>query len=451
MTGRNLQWARAVAGIAAWVVSFGVTAARAQAPTPQPARVYVDPVRGQSIDDLVAFALRQSPDASAVRARVDVARGGLDQAGRRPLPSLSFERREEVGGTDHQTGIGLIWPLDLSRRSGRTAVAGRSVEAANEAVAERERRLATEVRLLAVRLLGALRQLQVRQEVAEANRTTSELIAARVESGAAPAVERDAAHIESKMSEVEVRRQRAEVETAAAALRSAVGLEPGAPLVLRESLDDVALGADSSTGVRELTGERIQEAVNARPDLRQAEAEIAREVAAQDLIKREGGVDLSLVASYMRTVSGFPQLGMTATGGVEPIHGTFDMVTVGAMVMLPWGNRNQGAVAAAGAAIEVARHERESRRVSALNEIDALRQREALARNALGIFAGGLRALAAQNLEILRESYQLGRATLLDVLAEHHRYLGVEAAYASALLELALARAALAGALGETR
>ena len=86
-----------------------------------------------------------------------------------------------------------------------------------------------------------------------------------------------------------------------------------------------------------------------------------------------------------------------------------------------------------------------------MNEIVALQQREVHAQAALDVFGGGLRDLASHNLDVLRESYQLGRATLIDVLAETRRYLDVEMAYADAQLELALARVALMGALGDLR
>ena len=157
--------------MAAGVAPGAVAVARAQATSTAPAsaaRPVVDAARGQTIDELVALALRQSPDAAAVRTRVTMARSEFDQAGNRPNPSLSFEQREQVSGTDRQTSIGLAWPLDLSRRSGRTSVAERSVDVASAEVADRERRLATDVRSLAARLLGAVRQLQVREEVVEA-------------------------------------------------------------------------------------------------------------------------------------------------------------------------------------------------------------------------------------------------------------------------------------------
>ncbi len=270
-----------------------------------------------------------------------MALGDRDQADRRPNPSLSFEQREQAGGTDRQTAVGFTWPLDLFRRSGRNAVATQSIEVATQAVADRDRRLAVDVRTLAVRLLAAVHHLEVREDVAAANRTIVELTTARVETGAAPAVERDQARIEALMSEVEARRERAAVEEAAAALRAAVGLEPGAPFALRQSLDEVLRGTALPDTARGVTGDRLQAAVTARPDLREADAEIAREAARQDLARRDGSADVALTASYMYTSSMFPQLGLTPALTPTPIQGKFNMIAIGATVMLPWRNNNQ--------------------------------------------------------------------------------------------------------------
>lgn len=451
MRVKHGPWWRVAAGLAAYAAAAGATPAHAQIPEHTHARVYVDPVGGLSLDELVALALRQSPEAAAARSRVGIARGDLDQAGKRPNPSLSFEQREMAGGTDRQTTVGFTWPLDLFRRSGRAEVATQSIEAADQAAADRERRLTIEVRTLAVRLLAAVHHLEVREDVAAANRKIVELTTARVDAGSAPAVERDAARIEAQMSEVDVRRERAAVEEAAAALRTAVGLEPAAPLALRQSLDDVLRNTERPAAARELTAEGLQLAVNARPDLREADAEIGRETARHDLALREGRADVSLAASYMHNTAMFPQLGLTPALTPTPIQGTFDMFTFGATVMLPWRNGNQGAAAAAAAAVEAAKHDREAKRLAALNEIAALSRRESDAQAALGLFGAGLRGLASHNLDVLRESYQLGRATLIDVLSETRRYLDVEMAYADAQLDLALARVALAGALGDIK
>jgi outer membrane protein TolC len=70
---------------------------------------------------------------------------------------------------------------------------------------------------------------------------------------------------------------------------------------------------------------------------------------------------------------------------------------------------------------------------------------------ALAIYGNGLRTLAVRNLEVVRESYGLGRATLLDVLNETRRYLDVENTYTDVLVDTLLARSDLASAMGVIR
>ena len=451
MNGQLTDGRRLAIALVSGIALVATAHVHAQLPEHQHTRAYVDPATGLSLDELVALALKQSPAAAAARDRIAAAKGEADQASRRPVPSLAFEQREQAGGQDRQTSIGLNWPLDLFRRSGRTTLATSGVDAATYAALDRDRRLSIEVRTLAVRLLAAVHHLEVREDLVVANRKIADLTAERVASGIAPAVERDAARIEASMSEVEVRRETATVEDAAAALRAAIGLDAGVPLTLKQTLADVLPAVDIPAALRERLAERAPAAVDARPDLREADAAIARETARTDLASRDGKTDVSLAAGYMRTASGFPQLGLTPALTPTPIEGTFHMITFGATVSLPWSNHNQGAVAAATASLDAARHERDARRLTAQNEIAALVERERNARSALDLFGSGLRDLAARNLDVLRESYQLGRASLLDVLAETRRYLDVEMAYADAQLELALARIALAGAVGDVK
>ena len=67
------------------------------------------------------------------------------------------------------------------------------------------------------------------------------------------------------------------------------------------------------------------------------------------------------------------------------------------------------------------------------------------------LFAGTTHSLARQNLDVVRQTFELGRATVFDVLTEQRRYLDFEQAYTTALREAWEARAALKRALGETK
>ena len=99
----------------------------AQSPGGQvpPAGRFVDPANGLSLERAIALAIEQEPSLRSARSQVEVAQGTKLQASLRPNPSVLFERREEPGGTDSLTTVGIEWPLNLFRRNGRVAVADR--------------------------------------------------------------------------------------------------------------------------------------------------------------------------------------------------------------------------------------------------------------------------------------------------------------------------------------
>jgi len=136
---------------------------------------------------------------------------------------------------------------------------------------------------------------------------------------------------------------------------------------------------------------------------------------------------------------------------LEPIEDVFHSFKFGAMVMVPVGNRNQGAVAAARAERAEAEHVRDARALAAQSEVASAVARDERVRQALALYASDVRTLARQNLEVVRETYELGRVTLSDVLAEQRRYLDIEMGYTEALRMAFEARTALARALGEMR
>ena len=89
--------------------------------------------------------------------------------------------------------------------------------------------------------------------------------------------------------------------------------------------------------------------------------------------------------------------------------------------------------------------------MAARAEVAAAQAHDAQAQRAVNLYAGGVRRLARQNLNVVRQTFDLGRATVFDVLTEQRRYLEIEQAYTTALREAWEARAALKRALGETK
>jgi cobalt-zinc-cadmium efflux system outer membrane protein len=441
MNGRNSRWCKRITLVAMVVVLLGGSslAQESRSPTTDQSLV-IDPGRGLSVDQLVALAIDTSPSILAARARVEAARGQRVQANLRSNPSLMLDWREQAAGTDRQTMVGLSVPLDLFRRPGRLAVADSDIAIAEREVVELEREAATAVRSKTVAVLGALRQLQVRERVASTISQFRDLVHARAQSGLTPPLERDVAEVEARRSEADVLRQRAAVDSALAGLRGALGVRPDQAPTLREDLDQIRLS-------RQLA---VQPGLT-RPDIQVAQERLRRATAAVDLIRREAKPDLGLTASYMRMKSGFPLFGVDAAGMARPIEGVFHNLAVGATVTLPWRDRRQGDLAAATASVREAEHTLEARKRFAAAEVQAAEARVQHLENALVIYERGLRELAAKNVEVVRQSYELGRATLLDVLNETRRLLDTEMAYTDLLIEALQARYDLASAIGAIR
>ena len=118
--------------------------------------------------------------------------------------------------------------------------------------------------------------------------------------------------------------------------------------------------------------------------------------------------------------------------------------------MLPLWNRNQGAIAAARAEQTAASARLEAALLAAQAEAAAAAAQAAQTFQALGIMADGV-VLARRNVEVVRQTYELGRATLPEVLTEQRRYLEFENEYTWALRDAFEARVALEFARGELK
>jgi cobalt-zinc-cadmium efflux system outer membrane protein len=412
---------------------------------PRAGERYVDPINGLSLEQAIARAMKQEPSLRAARTGIEVAHGMRLQASLRPNPTVSLERREEPAGTDHQTAVAIEWPLDLFRRSPRVAVADRELAAVRLAVADRERLLASDVRMRYGEVLAAVRTLGIFDELVAATRRQHDLLRSRVETGAAPPLERDLLDVELRRLESDRLLQAGRTEAALIALKRALGMGADAPLAVRDTLEDL-VGRESATTAPLPPASTV---IDQRADVREASARVDVADARIDQVRADRRVDFSLVASYMRMDAGFAQRGFTADGGVERVRGQFHYLSAGAMVTIPVLNRNQGEILAARAGRAVAAADYEAARLTAEAELAAALATDQHARQAVSSYRDGVRTLARQNLTVVSQSYDLGRVTVFDVLAEQRRYLDIERAYTEALGAAYDARTALNRALGE--
>jgi len=395
---------------------------------------YFDLKAGMTVDEAVAFGLAHNAEILGVRKEVEAGQALIRQAGLRPNPMIDLERKEQLNGPDNDTMIRGTLPLELGgRRSARVLLAQRELELKERALADRERVLAAEVKTRFGQALGEMLKLAFTEDLLNTIDRGYRLVTARVTEGRT-------APLEQNMVLVEVNRIRSiretgegKVQIALLELRNLIGMNPEEPLRLRGDLTPVVEPLPSVAVVTEI-------ALRERPDLQAARAAESVAEAQIEQARSAGRLDASLTAKYELMNFGFPQRGFDEAGRLVPINGRFHSVAVGVTLDLPVRNRNQGAVEAAIAEKDAATRRREFAELTVKREIATSFARYAQAARAAEIYRVGVRDQANANLEVVRQTYELGSKTLLDYLAEQRRFIEVETAFIDSLLETYLAR-----------
>ena len=393
-----------------------------------PAPTSAQTIGEMTVDELVARALADNRDLKAVRLEVDAAAGRLQQAGLRPNPMLELGGQKALS-PDNNFNVGVSLPLDLNgRKEGRVAVAEREIEVKRRLVAERERQLRAEVRMKAGELLAAQRNLGVTDDLLGVNRSALDLVGTRVRQGAAPSLDEGLQLVEVNRLDASRQLAQSRVEVAALQLKALAGMAPDAPLTLKAELTTGPLPMDRA--------EALQRAVSDRPDVAAARAEAAMATAMIKKEQAEGRWDATVNVGYQRQDVGFALNGLTSTGAQRPIQDVFHYFGGGVSITLPVRNRNEGNVAAATAAAQAAERRVEFVVLTAQQQIGAAFTQYEAARRSLDIYERGVRDVSRRNLDVIRQAYQLGRGSLLDVVAEQRRYIEVENGYTDALKQV---------------
>jgi outer membrane protein TolC len=277
-------------------------------------------------------------------------------------------------------------------------------------------------------------KLEFAEEIIDNAKQNFDLVAAKVAEGRTPP-------LEQSMESVELNRMRAERETAEGTvemrmfeLRNLVGMSPEQSLKLR---------GDFAALLGPVPAQEIaaDSALRTRPDLFGARALEHLSAARLEQARAEGRIDADVMLGYQRMRSGFPLLGIEeSTGSLLPIDSKFHFFTFGVRLNLPVRNRNQGLIGAAQLEVDASRNRREFGELTVKREIASAYARYNRALRAMEIYRVGVRDQAAANLDVVRQTYELGSKTLLDYIAEHHRYMATENEYIDAQREAYMAR-----------
>ena len=384
----------------------------------------LDPVSGQTVEDLVQLALAQNGGFLAGQSQVAAARGGITQARLKANPSLQITDAQEAVGSQNNFMIGGNLPLELHhRRERRVEVAEAGVKMAEFEQAERERQLRGEIAVKFGDVLAAARNLNVANDLLALNKRALDLTQTRADQGAAPP-------LDANLLRVEVNRidsLRVDLESrlgiALLELKTLAGMKASDELRIKGTLDASSIDMDTS----------LQRVIETRPDI---QANRASEVFAAARLRQaetDARPDANVSLNYQRMDSSFAVNGLNAAGQVRPIQGVFHYLVAGISINLPTRNKNQGAIETAVAQGQEAKRRREyAERIAEREVASAILARDK-AMESLRIFRDGVRGQAAQNLEVVRRTYELGRTQLLDVISEQRRFIDIEMGYTEAL------------------
>jgi cobalt-zinc-cadmium efflux system outer membrane protein len=403
---------------------------------------YVDPIQGSSSIDLVRRALTSNAQLAASRLEIDRARARLRQAGLRPNPSVDFEQQNGVFNSPgaRTTSIGFSMPLELAGQRGRRIDLARAELEASEAdVADRERRLSSDVRLAYIETLAALRELEVTQNLHSLDVETARVVEARVEEGDAAPLELNLLRAEADRLQARRALVEGRLQAAAARLKQLVGMAPDEQLRLREALMAPLLPDPPAS-----LDEAVALALRTRPDLRFARLSENVAQAGYRLAKAQSAPQVTAFSKFTNNLSTFDD---------TPIGALRDrdrLLAFGVSITLPIFNRNQGAKAEAQLEITQAQRRREFIESAVRAEVVAAYRRYEAAQASVRTYERGVIGRSEQNVQTMRAAYQVGAFRVTELLAEQRRMVDMQREMTEALAERYRALAELRAALGIT-
>jgi cobalt-zinc-cadmium efflux system outer membrane protein len=129
-----------------------------------------------------------------------------------------------------------------------------------------------------------------------------------------------------------------------------------------------------------------------------------------------------------------------------PVQDVFHFLKFGISLDLPVRNKNQGAIEAAVAQSQATKSRREFAELTVRREVASAYALYDRAVRAEEIFRLGARDPAKANLEVVRQTYELGSKTLIDYIGEQRRFIELENDFIDAQLAVYNARVEIARA-----
>lgn len=385
-----------------------------------------------TLDDAVREALESHPVLALESQRITSVGALVQQAGLRPNPRLFIQSENwNFAGTTHIpiastfTDQFLYASQVLETGSKRQ----RRVELAKENVLltqlERDifaRQIVSRVKLSYWSAVGAQRIVALLKESQRNLLQTIEYHEVQLREGAIAEGDVVRVRLEGDRTSIALENAERDVTSSKLALLREMG---------RETFEDVRL-VDSIDDQPPLPLIDIGQALENRPDLRQARQGIEQAKSGVRLQQAIAKPDIEVLSGYKRTVG-------------------FNTFMWGVQVPLPFFNKNQGAIASAQSDVSVAESRVRALEIQVKTEIEAaLRDAEARRQRLSALVAGAL-TRADESVTIARAAYREGGTDLLRLLEAERIYIELEVLNARMRTEYRQSLVTLETALGVGR
>ena len=400
--------------LALLIAAVDVSAQTSGADSSQP--TYYSQVGGVSLREIVIRAIETNGEIKIAMLEVNKARARLTQAGLRPNPTLEVEQTSgRLAGTpgDNEITAGVSLPLELYGQRDRRVDRARAEIVLKEAeILSKQREVAAKIFIDYADALAAFRELTVLDELIALDLETAKFVQIRVNEGETAPLELSL--LQTEIERLRVHRQLVEskLEAAITKLKYFANVPYDQPLKLAEDVSTATLpNLPPSIEIGFAVG------VKNRPEIRLAELEEQLFSAGLRLIRSEGKTSFS---AFSRFTTGRSTIDLPI--GVFP-QDRDRSLTFGVSIGLPVFNRNQGAIAEAEIAIQLAREKRTLAEKLIRNEIVVAFQQIEAARRALNSLQSTVLPRSRANIETMRRVYELGEIKITDLLAEQRRLL----------------------------
>lgn len=385
-------------------------------------------------DEAVREALAANRDLQAARFSIDVARGGLLQAGRLENPELelgffddfAFNAEGERAGS---VGFSQSFPV-TARLARQKDVASKDVAIARAEIRDFVRNLIAEVQSAFYVVRTRAEQLVVNRLLVASVRAVEDVTARRVEAAEASPAEVGLLRIERLRLEQDAQRLIREREVAAAALARLLGLET---LSNRTPVGELDPGRFSAPPAASGSG--------VRPDLVAASRGVERADADRALARTEVWEDWKVGLGYEGERQVFD----------SPIGVKKDsFLSFGITVPLPLWNRQQGRIAATEAERRRRHRSRDALILRIQEETRAAEARVRTLRLSVDAYSDDILPEATRTQEVFERGYRQGLIGIAELLQAQRQYNEVRAFYVVLQGDLRQAAIALEAAKGSS-